>query len=377
MVYIRAIGLSKVERAYGKGLQEKFYEAVVPIMETTGLSEVDTVIVSNSFASLLQSQNLLAPLLVEDLSLLNVTTLTVENGGAGGLTALHLARSLIKSGESRNVLVVGVEKTTDYNSEYYNAALSQLTNAEFEAIYGANIISQFAIIARAYLERHSVSEELFAEWPVFMHENSLNAKHSQLRFKITVDKVLASDYVSSPLRVLHSPPFGDGAAALLLSGERGEDSLARIEMTAVLNDTMELSLRGDLATLPSVKRLVERLQKKTFPPNQADYIDVLDKYSIAGPLMLETMGIADPGRILYEIKEGKFRPGDKPVINHTGGAKARGHPVGATGVYQVAEAVAAMHGLQGVRGLDYVEKAWILGIGGPGTVAAGAIVKRV
>jgi len=377
---IVGVGLSKISRSYEKGLTDLFFEVTSEATKNNVVDNIDALIVSNVFSPLLQSQNILATLLSEELGLRGIQVFTIENGGASGNTAIHLANSMIRSGFAENILVVGVEKLTDYNSNVYNSALTQLTNAEFEGLYGANIISNFALIANEYLKKYNIGEELLAEWPVFMHENSLNAEHSMLRFKVKLERVLSSDIVSYPLRVLHSPPFADGAAAVLITSDESvrEEAYAAIEATTVVNDLVEVSLRNDLTYFYSAKLALEKLLSMSkIQLNEIGIIDVMDKYSIAGPVVLESMGLVDKGRTLYYVRDGRFRLGDKPVINLTGGTKARGHPVGATGVYQIAEIVSSFHSINGVKHVPEAEYGLAIGIGGIGAVASGIILRRV
>jgi len=376
--YVVGVGMTKVGRLYESSLEDLFFQAALQALESSGSYDVDAVVVANVFAPKLQGQSLLAPVLAEELGLKGVQTFTVEAGGASGIVAVHVAKALIESEEAERALVVGVEKTSDATSSKYASLLSQLLHASWESIHGATLASSFALVASAYMLKHGVSEELLAEWPVFMHENAhANAQHAQFRSRITVEQVLSSSVISYPLRVLHAHQEGDGAAAVVISKRGGESKLARITATSVANHLVELALRDELHTFPSARLAARALLKKAkLEPRDLDLVEVCDKYSIAGPITLEELGLADYGKSLAAVKDGRYRAGDKPTVNLAGGVKARGHPVGATGVYQVAEIVSALHGLNGVRGLPQAERCVAICIGGVGSVAAGAVVER-
>ncbi len=380
-VYITGYGFTKLNRHYNKSLEDLAYEAIHKAIEGKDPKIIDTLIIANSFSPLLQSQNLLAPLIAEDAGLKGIRVFTVENGGASGITAIDLASALVRTGDAKNVIVVGVEKLSDYNADIMNKALAQLVNAEYEAFYGANLISQYALIANSYLRKYGISEELLAEWPVLMHDNAAETYHAQLRFRITVDKVVSSDYVSPPLRLQHAPPMSDGAAAILISSQDSsiekDERIAMIKASAIMSGLVEITLRNDLTMLPCAKKMFTLIQEKAnIVLKEIDAIDVTDKYSIGGPILLESIGLTEPGRSLYEIKEGRYRLGDKPMINLTGGTKARGDPIGATGVYQVAELTALIKGDKIRNGAPTIETGLAIAIGGTGGVSAGVLLEK-
>uniref|UniRef100_A0A7J3ZKG4 Thiolase family protein n=1 Tax=Fervidicoccus fontis TaxID=683846 RepID=A0A7J3ZKG4_9CREN len=378
--YISGVGFTKVGRHYNKGLPDLFYEASIEALEESGNYGIDAIVVANSFASRIQMQNMVSVLLAEEIGVSGVQTFTIENGGASGTSALHVARALALSGMAKRVLVVGIEKASDLTSASYNSILSQLINADYEAMQGASLASHFALVARDYLRRYNIGEELLAEWPVFMHENSLNAHHPQFRFKITVEQVMTSDYIAPPLRVLHSHQQGDGAAALVLSlGENEKEArLARVVATSITSHRMELALRDVTSAFHSVEMLTERLLGKVkLDIASIDIIDVLDKYSIAGPIILEALGAEEPGRSLHAIRDGRFRLGDRPTVNVAGGVKARGHPTGATGLYQVVEVVSSFHGIHSVKQVENANYGLVVSIGGVASTSSGAVLERV
>ncbi len=381
-VYITGIGYTRIYRFYEKSLEDLVYEAVAEAVKEHGSVDIDTLIVSNSFSPLLQSQNLLASLIAEDLGLRGLSVYNIENGSVGGLSAVNLAWKLIAGGLSKNILVVGVEKLSDYRSKVMYRALTQLTNNDYEGFYGATTLSQYALVAREYLEKYSLPEEMLAEWPVLMHENASNTPHAQLRFKITKEKVNNSNYASKPLRQLHLPPMSDGAAAVILSPENAEikkDSrLARIAYSTVSNGIMEASLKENLTELDSLKNIADKMHGVDGEWNKKlDVIDLTDHYSIGGPIILENLGITDKGKTLEKIKDGGLRPGDKITVNPTGGTKARGNPIGATGVYQIAELAGILAGYNVAgRGLD-AERAAAIGVSGLGGVAVGVLLEKV
>ena len=380
-VFITGYGYTNIYRFYEKSLEDLAFEAGSKALSNNDYKNIDALIISNSFSPLLQSQNLLSSLIAEDLGLKNILLFNVENGSAGGLTAVTLASLLIESGRVDNVLVLGAEKLSDYNSDVVNRVLSQLLNNDYEGFYGANLLSQYAIIASEYLREYSLNEEYLAEWPVLMHENSVETKHAQLKFKLNKERIMSSDYISYPLRQLHLPPISDGAAAVLLSSEKGSAKNARIaelKSSGIVNGPMEISLIDEPLIMQSVLSLSRILRSRVGEKiSNPDVIDITDHYCIAGPIILESLGVEERGKTLLKIRDGSYRIGDKVALNVTGGLKARGNPIGATGVYQVAELSGLLKGDEVRRGFSNAEKALAIAVGGIGAIASGAYLEKV
>jgi acetyl-CoA C-acetyltransferase len=377
--FITGYGFTKIYRFYERSLEDLAFEAMTKAMDKAGSPGIDAIVVSNSFSPVLQSQNMLASLLAEDYGLRNIMVYNVENGSAGGITAADFGKRLIESNVANNVLVVGIEKLSDYNTDVMYRILSQLTNNDYEGFYGGNLLSQYALIADAYMKKYGVNEELLAEWPVLMHENASLTKHAQLRFKISREKVLSSDYASKPLRIMHLPPMSDGGAAIILSSDNlaeQKERLAELRETIILNDYFEITLKNDPTVIEGLKTLSSLLQRRGVLMNNIDVVDVTDHYSIGGPLILESLGIVERGKTLKNISEGGLRMGDKIVVNPTGGLKARGFPIGATGVYQLAELAGIIAGDDITGSRSSAEKALAISVGGVGAVLAGAYLEK-
>jgi acetyl-CoA C-acetyltransferase/acetyl-CoA acyltransferase len=382
-VFITGYGLSKISRWFGETLEDLAFKSVKDIENKGGeLREIDALIVANSFGGILQSQNLLSSLIAEDIGFSGKLTMTVENGGASGASAILTASSLVKSGLAKNVLVIGVEKMSDYIGSVFNHSISTFMNAEHEAFYGSTLASGFAILARSYLSKYKYSEEDLGAWPILMHENALDVPHAQLKFKITEEQVNSSDIVSSPLRVLHSPPVSDGSAAVIVSAEDSsipkEKRLAEIKFGYLSSQLMELSLRENLEEFYALKCVKDALEKgSSIDIKKVDLIEISDDYTISAPIIIEGLGLSDKGSGLRSILDGRYRLGDKPSINVTGGTKSRGHPFGATGVYQVAEVTSLLSDgkVKGARVNG--ELGLVVSMGGIGIVLSGILLEKV
>jgi acetyl-CoA acetyltransferase len=376
-IYINGLGLLPIDRHYDKSLTQLALEASREALDSAGEYDIDTIIIASNYSTLLQRQSMLASLVAEELVPKGLQVFNVENGGASGLAAVHLARALIKSGLSRNVLVIGVDKQSDYPQSIVNQTSLTQVNYEYHGVMGVSLASLYALSASLYLSKHQLNEEDLALWPVVMHENAVDVPHAQFKSKITVQNVLQSDCISAPIRVLHAHAQADGASAVLLSSNKKESTIANIEASHVVSGKVEYELNEDPLHIKPVEKAVKSvLMQASLDKNLIGLIEVLDMYSIGGPLLLESSGITPKGETLKWLKEGRFKLGDSVAINLSGGTKGRGFVEGAIGVYQIAETAAFLSGYRGYKqqSTDY---ALAIGVGGLSSVAAVVLVKRI
>jgi len=279
------------------------------------------------------------------------------------------------------VIVVGVEKMSDYPTSTVTSALAQAADAEYEYIYGISFPALNALAMRLYMLRYEARREDLALWPVRMHEYGSKNPYAQLRNRITVEDVLTSPIISDPIRLMDSAPIGDGAAVLLLASEdvakKVSDTPIEIAGIGLGSDGIDLSSREDVLNPISVRKAAEKaFRMAKIEPNDIDVAEIHDAFTITALLSIEGLGFAKLGESWRYIKDGRFEAGDKPSINLSGGLKARGHPVGATGVYQVAEISMQLRGdFPGVK-VNNAEKGLAMNTGGVATLTSVIIVKR-
>ena len=290
---------------------------------------------------------------------------------------------MIKSGVYNAVLVVGVEKMTDHPTAVVTEALAQAADAEYELFYGASFTGLNALMMRYYMEKYQVSRREMSYWPVMMHKNAVANPYAQIRREIKLEDVEKSQVVADPIRLLDSSPIGDGAAAVLLVSENivsklAEKPIVEVAGSAMATDTVELSNRESLDAMPAAAQAAKKAYKMAgVEPRDIDVIEIHDAFTINAIVLLEELGFAPRGQAAKQLAEGRFAPGDKPTANPSGGLKARGHPVGATGVYQVAEVVMQLRGdFPGVK-VDKAEIGLTSNIGGDGSSLIVHVLKRV
>ncbi len=335
------------------------------------IKEIEAVYIGNMLSGILGGQENLGALFAEELGL-SVAAFKIEGACASGGLAVHNAVNGILAKTYKTVLVVGVEKMTDHNPAEVAQALMAAGHDE-ERASGITFPGLYAILAQAYMEKYKATEKELAMVSVKNHYHaSLNSK-AQFPFEITLEQVLRSSSIAEPLKLLDCSPVSDGASAIILSQglQKKHQPLAYITASAVATDSLGLAGRRSLTSLgAAVLAAKKAYQMANLNPEQIDVAEVHDCFTIAEILACEDLGIFEKGQAAKEIALGKTKLGQgKPVINPSGGLKACGHPVGATGVKQVAEIADQLAGKAGQRQVKKAKIGLTHNVGGSGAVA--------
>jgi acetyl-CoA C-acetyltransferase len=276
----------------------------------------------------------------------------VESACASGGHAVRLAVLEVASGQSELVMAAGAEKMNDGADA--TDALAAAADQDYEAFHGITFPGLYALMARAYMERYGLTREQLSAVPVKSHTHGVMNPNAQFRMKITADDVAGSTLVADPLRLLDCSPVTDGAAAVIVAplemAKKLGRPIVRVRAVGAATDSLALHERKDLKTIPSVGLAAERVYRSAgLKPQDIHFAEVHDCFSIAELLVMEELGFTPRGRAGIESAAGLTRLGGKLPINTSGGLKAKGHPVGASGVAQVIEAVEQLRGQAGDR----------------------------
>jgi acetyl-CoA C-acetyltransferase len=347
-VFVASAGLVQVGEHWRKSILDLMAEASLSAMNEVP-AKPERVIVGNMFSGVGSGQEHLGALLASQVNLIGVPAYKVEASCGSGGAAVHNGYLSIKAGESDVVLVCGVEKMKDIDVGRITSALAMADSAEYTQFPGATFISLNALTHALYLKKYNVSREEMAGFPVLGHRNAALSKHAMFKKAITVEDVLRSPLISDPIRLMDSSPVCDGAAALVLLSERKARELdaGAVELVAseVAANIFSIYERPDpldyLATRTAAKRALDKAGLKL---EQMDFMETHDAFSVTGALTLESLGISRPGKAPHDVSSGRFDLTGSLPLNTFGGLKGRGHPVGATGVYQVAEAYLQLSG---------------------------------
>jgi len=337
---------------------------------------IQALYVANMLSGMLGMQGHLGALFAEELGL-SIPAYTVEGACASGGLAIHTAVLGIMSGQYDTVLVLGVEKMTDHKPEQVSSALMGAGSNE-ERLAGATFPGLYAILTRSHMEAYGTTEKALASVAVKNHYHaSLNPK-AQFQKSITVEAVLRSSCVADPLKLLDCSPVTDGAAAVILS-KRKTNTGVSIIASQVASDTLEIAERESLTTLIASTRASEKaFIQSGVSQKDIQVVEVHDCFTIAEILALEDMGFVKKGEVGNRISEGEFTLGKakQVVVNSSGGLKACGHPVGATGVKQIVEITNQLRGRCKSRQISNARVGLTHNVGGTGATAVVHILRK-
>jgi acetyl-CoA C-acetyltransferase len=347
-------------------------------------SQIDAVFVGNMLSGVLGNQENLGAFVAETLFQHNsaISAFKVEGACASGGLAVHNAVLSILSGQYKTVLVLGVEKMTDHSPGHVSSALMG-AGSEGERISGLTFPGLYAMIARAYMNEFRITEKDLAAIPVKNHYHASFNEKAHYKKRISVDQVMTSPYVADPLKLLECSPISDGVSAVILSesGTTTRSAHRPVSIVASAVATGSLGLR-DRTTLTSIRASKQAghdaYTLAEIRPADIDVAEVHDCFSIAELIALEDMQLCKRGGSgAKAIARGEMTLGSskKLVVNPSGGLKACGHPVGATGVKQIVEITHQIRGSAGKRQTLRADIGLTHNIGGSGAIAAVHILK--
>ncbi|MEM3796550.1 MAG: thiolase domain-containing protein, partial [Archaeoglobaceae archaeon] len=295
-----------------------------------------------------------------------------------GGSAFRQAYMAVASGIHDIVIAAGVEKVTDATDPM--EILSTAIDQEWERFVGANLPAIYALIARLHMHRFGTTEEDLAMVAVKNHRNAVHNPRAQFRREVSIEDVMSSPYVAEPLKVLDCAPLSDGASAVILASEEVAKKLCDtpiyVDACTQASDYMSIQNRRDVLTFEAVVRASREAYKIAgIEAKDIDVAEVHDSFTIAEILAYEDLGFAKKGEGMKLIREGETEIGGKIPVNTSGGLKACGHAVGATGIRQIVDLVLQLRGEAGKRQVN-ADKALALNIGGSGATAVVSILSR-
>ena len=313
--------------------------------------------------------------LAEEAGLAGVPTTRVENACASGGFALRHAARALESGHRDLVLVAGLEKMTDVSNARRRYWLGVSGDTEWERAAGLTFAGVYGLIASQYIDRHPVGADGMTAVAVKNHENGALNPNAHFQKRITADAVRAAPRVADPLGLYDCCPVSDGAAALVLapaeSARRYTDTPVYLDGLGAGSDALAVQDRPDLTRFGATRWAADQAFHDAGVERKAiQMLEVHDCFTIAELLALEDLGFAKPGTAGELSRDGvTARTGALPV-NPDGGLKAKGHPIGASGVSQAYEVFLQLRRAAGARQVPGAERALTHNVGGAGATAA-------
>ncbi|RME85811.1 MAG: thiolase domain-containing protein [Caldilineae bacterium] len=372
-VAIVGIGQTPVGELWDKSLRHLGHDAIVAAMQDAGIETADALYVGNMLSGELGGQEHLATLLADFVGLRGIEAAKIEAACASGAAAMRVGIMAVASGMADVVIVAGVEKMTDTLPHETTAGLALAADQEYEVAEGATFLALNAMLMRRYMYEYRVPHSAFAPFPVNAHKNAQGNPNAMFPMAISVERYINAPVVAPPINVMDSSPICDGAAAVVLvpadrAKEYGQGKrIVRVAASVSATDTLAVHDRRDPLFLEAAYLSSHRAYTLAgLTPKDIDFFELHDAFSIMSVLSLEACGFAPRGQGTALGESGAIALDGELPITTMGGLKARGHPVGATGIYQIVEVVQQLRGEAGTNQLKHAHVGMAQNIGGSG-----------
>ncbi|MCJ7568782.1 MAG: thiolase domain-containing protein [Anaerolineales bacterium] len=365
-VSVVGIGQLAVKKASELSLRQLGGEVVRRAMEDAGVDRVDALFAGIMLSDEMQGQKHIASLIADEAKLFGVEALQVRAAMASGAAAIRVAFLSVASGEADLAIAVGAEKMSEGVA---TPVLAKALDAKREVPDGATMIGKNAELTRLYLNRHNVPEDGLVNFPVVAHDNARNNPFALFQKAVSSRDVQNSRVIHAPLRLFECSPICDGAAAIILAPSEQarvySSHPVQILASSVVTDRFRIDDRKDPLWLEAAHRSShDAYRKANINREDIHLFEVHDAFSIMTCLQLEAAGFAEPGQGWRLAVEDEIRLRGQIPITTMGGLKARGHPIGATGLYQACEIVLQLIGRAGENQVRNAEIGMMQSVGG-------------
>ena len=373
-MYIKGAGMTKFG-VHAETTHELCYEAIMEALEDadTPLSEIDEIIISKGDSrNDGERQKLFPGMLSSMLQDQNIPIIRVMAACSGGGAAVWDA----VNSKARNILVVGVDKLSNGSTSSMTDNLMMASERIYEQTEGLNFPAQNALIAQQYMLKYNVSKDDLALVALKNHENAfLNPKARFYGKKVTLDMIKKSPVVASPLRLFDCSISVDGAAAAILSTEKSDIEIIGSSLYA---DRLSAFESRDMTSWAATRLAAQSAYYQAgITPKDIDFVELHDAFTSVELMAYEDLGFAERGEGKKLIKKGVTKMNGKLPVNTSGGLKAKGHPVSATGVSQIYEIVRQMRKHAGKGQLDNTRIGLAHNVGGVGSTVTVHIMKHI
>ncbi len=350
-VPIAGVGMTPFGKHGELTARQLFAEAALEAFEDAGIgpNDVDEVFYGNFMGEFAEQQGHSGPL-AADMAGVTAPSTRIESACASSGAAVRFGVNRVRSGEVDVALVGGAERMTNISTAEGTAALAAAADALWEIKQGITFPGAYSLMAQRYFHEHGGGREDLAAIAVKNHQNAVENDLAQFQRAIDVDDVLEAPTVCSPFGLYDCSPMSDGASAALLvseefAEEHGLDPEVAITGTGQSSDRLALADRVSMTSTPAAERAGEAaFSEAGIEPEDVDVAEVHDCFTIAEVLALEALGFYEQGEAISAARNGETTiDGDLPV-NLSGGLKAKGHPVGATGGAQISEMTKLLRG---------------------------------
>jgi acetyl-CoA C-acetyltransferase len=384
-VYIVGVGQTPVNRDAASPSRELAAVAIGEALRGAGVEAdaVDALFVGNMTGAVLDQQQQMGGLIADYAGLNGIEAINVEAACASGAAAARMAYLTLAGGIHQLAVVCGVERMTHRDRNAVTDALAMAADRELESSRGESFISLNAKLMQLYFDTYSAKADDFAPFAITAHANATKNPNAVFHKAISVDDYMESRMIVDPVRLYDVSPTCNGAAAIVIaSGDAAKRLTAhkpriRIAASSAATSPVALERRQNPLTLDAVRRSARAaFGQADMTTKDIDLFELHDAYTIMSALCLEATGFTPPGTATEFVRNGRISlTGDLP-ISTMGGLKARGHPVGATGVYQLVEGFLQLAEQAGANQVENAETALLQNIGGTGSTVVNHILRR-
>jgi len=382
-VVIVGIGQTPVGEHWETSLRDLAVQAVQAARADAGGLRPEGLYVGNMLAASASHQANLGALISEYSGMVGIEGVTVEAAEASGGAALRLAYTAILSGMVDVAMAIGVEKYTDVVGSELDGFVAQMLDADYEAAEGLTPIAQAGLLMQRYIHEYQPTREALATFPMIAHANGVNNPNAMFRRAIKADTYLNAALSSDPFNMFDIAPYADGSAAVILTrSDKLPKNLpnqpVRISGASIMIDRLALHDREDPLFWSAAARSVERACAQAgVSPDTMDFFEYSDITTLHAILSLEAAGFANRGEGWRLGLDGYLALNGKLPVATMGGYKARGHALGATGIYQAVEAVTQLRGQAGDSQIPGAKRGMIQCLAGPASTAITHILEKV
>lgn len=366
-VSVVGIGQVPVRKEHQRSLRQLGADVIRQAMADAGVEKVDALYLGNMLADELQGQKHLAALIADEAGLAGTEAVQVRAATASGAAALRAGYLAVASGAARTVVVAGVEKMS---APGVTSALAKALDAEREIPDGATLIGQNARLMQMYLDKYEAPADALAPFSVNAHRNACHNPNAMFcNPELTTADVMASRIINRPIRLFDCAPICEGAAAVVLVPQREARAHTEHPVTllasAVATDRFRLASRKDPLRLAAARLSVQlAFNHSGLTRKDISFFETHDAFTIMTCLLIEAVGFTPPGTGWRLAREGEIALDGRLPLTTMGGLKARGHPIGATALYQVCEIVLQLTGRAGENQLRNPRVALMQSVGG-------------
>ena len=377
---IIGIGQTEVSEAWGTSLRHLAWYAIEAAIDDAHTTDIDAIYVGNMLSGTMSNQRHLAALVADFSGFKGVEAVVVESAEASGAAALRQAIFAVSSSMIDTALVVGVEKASDMTGTDADKALATTLDAEYEQIHGVTPTALAGMMMQRYMHEYGAEIGDFAGFSENAHLNGSKNELAMYRNKLRPGAFTRAPQIATPVSLFDAAPVGDGAAAVVIARtDAAADMVAQpvdIIGSALATDKLAIHDRTDILWLEAAAKSARKaMQMADVTHSDIDIFELHDAYTILAALSLEAAGFAAQGEGHLMAKEGRISPDSEIPVSTFGGLKARGNPLGATGIYQIVELCRQLRGTAGPNQIANAKIGMAQNLGGLGATAVTHILK--